>query len=535
MKNPLFLSLALLLYAATSSAQWVPVNNGLNNLNVNALVASGTYLFAGTLGTNAGVYRSTDNGASWGTVNTGLTHTDVLTLAACRKNRYGPANTLIAGTNMFGIYCTTDNGGRWYSGSVTDASIHAFAVEDTTTYAGTMYSGSYRSIDGGWNYSGINTGLSDGYGTLPVKALAANATHVFAGINAVNRNTTGVYRSTNRGGNWTQTAIKTLAVTALALIDSNLFAGITQYNGGPSGVYRSTDKGDNWTSVGLTGAASVYTLAVNGSDLFAGTTAGLYRSLNYGADWLSIGSGLPGSVNAIAILGTNIFVGISGGGVYRRALADALPIQLSMFEANVVQGNSVELRWKTLSEINNYGFEIQKATSPPEYTTVPNVFMEGHGTTSTPHEYSWIDSCPERGTYYRLKQIDQDGALNYSDGIRADGLTGVSNRAELPKSAVLEQNYPNPFNPTTTIKYTIGGVVALSGAPLSGVEGRISANVRVAVCDILGREVAVLVNEQKPAGSYEVSFDGSGLASGMYIYRLTAGSFVQSRTLLLLK
>jgi len=123
---------------------------------------------------------------------------------------------------------------------------------------------------------------------------------------------------------------------------------------------------------------------------------------------------------------------------------------------------------------------------------------------------------------------------------------------ELPTEFRLEQNYPNPFsagrrlpasrqgsasggNPTTTIGYTIGGVVALSGARLSGVEGRMSTNVRLAVYDILGRQVATLVNEPKAPGNYEVTFDGSGLASGVYIYRLTAGSFVQSLKMLLVR
>jgi hypothetical protein len=91
--------------------------------------------------------------------------------------------------------------------------------------------------------------------------------------------------------------------------------------------------------------------------------------------------------------------------------------------------------------------------------------------------------------------------------------------ATIPGSCGLDQNYPNPFNPKTGIRYQVSGV----------------SNARLVVYDLLGREVAVLVNEKKAPGSYEVRFDGSGLASGVYIYRLTAGMFVQSRTMLLLK
>ncbi len=84
---------------------------------------------------------------------------------------------------------------------------------------------------------------------------------------------------------------------------------------------------------------------------------------------------------------------------------------------------------------------------------------------------------------------------------------------------MLEQNYPNPFNPRTGIRYQVPGV----------------CEVKSAVFDLLGREVAVLVNEKKPPGTYEVSFNGSGLASGMYFYRLTAGSSIQTRAMMLVK
>ncbi|OQY70252.1 MAG: hypothetical protein B6D44_16160 [Ignavibacteriales bacterium UTCHB2] len=83
----------------------------------------------------------------------------------------------------------------------------------------------------------------------------------------------------------------------------------------------------------------------------------------------------------------------------------------------------------------------------------------------------------------------------------------------------LAQNYPNPFNPSTTIKYQL---------PKDGI-------VTLKVYDILGSEVATLVNEQKTAGRYEVSFDASKLASGVYIYRLQSGEYISSRKMMLLK
>jgi hypothetical protein len=108
-----------------------------------------------------------------------------------------------------------------------------------------------------------------------------------------------------------------------------------------------------------------------------------------------------------------------------------------------------------------------------------------------------------------------------------------------PLSYGLEQNYPNPFNPSTRIKYTVGGggeAGAGGSQPASGLAGGLgTSKTSLIVYDLLGRQVAVLVNEAKGPGSYEASFDAGGLATGMYVYRLTTGAFVQSRKMLLIR
>jgi hypothetical protein len=108
-------------------------------------------------------------------------------------------------------------------------------------------------------------------------------------------------------------------------------------------------------------------------------------------------------------------------------------------------------------------------------------------------------------------------------------ITGVDYGLSLPSRYMLEQNYPNPFNPTTTVRYTIGGVVALSGS-----EGP-ATMVKLAVYDILGREVAVLVDERKEPGTYTATWEATGMASGIYFYRLTAGAFSDAKKMLLLQ
>ncbi|MBK7632307.1 MAG: T9SS type A sorting domain-containing protein [Ignavibacteriales bacterium] len=137
-----------------------------------------------------------------------------------------------------------------------------------------------------------------------------------------------------------------------------------------------------------------------------------------------------------------------------------------------------------------------------------------------------MDENLASGKYlYRLKQIDFDGLFEYSNNVEV--VVAVPDRFEL------SQNYPNPFNPSTKIKYTIHDVtLSPDKNGINSVEG---SRVILKVYDILGTEVITLVNENKPAGNYEVTFDARTLSSGTYFYKLQAGSFVATKKLLLLK
>jgi hypothetical protein len=113
--------------------------------------------------------------------------------------------------------------------------------------------------------------------------------------------------------------------------------------------------------------------------------------------------------------------------------------------------------------------------------------------------------------------------------------TDVRSDGTVPAARVLEQNYPNPFNPATTIRFTVGGVAALSGAFPSGVEGPADSRVRLSVYDLLGREVTMLVDEQKQPGEYTATWDARGMASGVYFYRLIAGNACETKRMLLIR
>ena len=198
----------------------------------------------------------------------------------------------------------------------------------------------------------------------------------------------------------------------------------------------------------------------------------------------------------------------------------ALPIQLASFTATVVEGHHVRVDWTTLSEINNYGFEVQrKGQQDSLFTSLPNIFVPGHGTTNEPHQYSVIDSTatPARWSY-RLKQIDLDGTVHYTDPIIIEIPTSVAEN-NVPSEFSLQQNYPNPFNPSTIIRYGLPRTLA----------------VRILVYNTIGQQVELLVDQEQQAGYHEVAFHADGLASGVYFYRIEAGSFVDTKKMLVVK
>ncbi len=190
-------------------------------------------------------------------------------------------------------------------------------------------------------------------------------------------------------------------------------------------------------------------------------------------------------------------------------LSYIVPVELTSFTATS-NGADVELKWTTATEINNQGFEIEKMNNDGSFEQAG--YVAGFGTTTEPKAYSFIDSKLESGNYtYRLKQIDFDGTFTYTEEVNVE--------VELPLEYSLDQNYPNPFNPTTTIKYSI---------PEEGF-------VKLAVYNMLGEQVAAIVNTTQKAGRYEVNFNASQLSSGVYVYRIEAANFVASKKLMLLK
>ena len=189
---------------------------------------------------------------------------------------------------------------------------------------------------------------------------------------------------------------------------------------------------------------------------------------------------------------------------------EPVPVELISFSFDVIN-YKVKLNWTTATETNNSGFKILRSTqNDNEWNSIG--FVPGHGTTTETQFYSFTDESLSPDKYqYRLKQIDYDGSFEYSRIVEVI--------VESPQEFSLEQNYPNPFNPTTSIQYAISNMQFVT----------------IKVYDVLGNEVSTLVNEEKPAGNYEVEFNAAGIPSGVYFYQLKTGSFIQTRKMVLLR
>jgi hypothetical protein len=263
----------------------------------------------------------------------------------------------------------------------------------------------------------------------------------------------------------------------------------------------------------LSGTASDIFIFQSAATLITGTTCNV--TLLGGAVWSNVfwqvGSSatiegdFKGTILALTAITQNAGASsvITGRALARNGAvtvsgAEVLPVELTSFTSEL-KNNSVELYWTTATEVNNYGFNVEQRIENGEWNKIG--FVQGHGNSNSPKEYSFTDS-PLGGINfkYRLKQIDFDGTSEYSDEIEVN--------LNPPSRLTLVQNYPNPFNPSTNISFEIP----------------VKSNVVIKIYNVIGSEVADLLNEEKLPGRYQVEFNASYLPSGIYFYSINAGN-----------
>lgn len=608
-------------YRSTNNgAEWSAVNSGLpidgggGHYSVHSLVVCGANLLAAT---ESGVFLSTNNGSSWAGVTNGLPAYSAITDLAVNG-----ANVLVA--TWSGVFLSTNNGTSWTavnSGLPAHPGVSALAVNGENLFAATG-SGVFLSTNVGTRWSAsANTGLplSTDAGSLSnvIRPLVTSGMDLFVGCLATNgweHAGMGVFRSTDRGESWTpantgmnQSMVAAFAVSPDRAGETNLFAGT---EGG--GVFLSNNDGVDWTDIS-SGLADriVQCLAVKsesvGSDLFAGTRSGVFRSNDKGTTWSSVSTGLPPgtAIWSIAVNGTSLFAGTGGGGIFLSTNSGAnwsaaktgLPMVAWVYSLAVIDGNlfaSVAtdgVDWAGVYHSSNNGATWVAAESGlptrfivtcflgfPNAIRGTNVFAAtlGKGVfLSTDNGSSWrpVNNPPSavNGDVFReVLSMATDGTnlfagtsagvflsadkgaswISVDSGLRETGgegqslaasgaylfagtnghgvwrrplsemITGVAGQHDdTPSSFVLEQNFPNPFNPSTTIRFVLPQ----------------RSHVILSVFNILGQQVQTLFQGEKESGLHEVRFDASDLSSGVYLYTLRAGEIVESKRLFLLR
>jgi hypothetical protein len=377
---------------------------------------------------------------------------------------------------------------------------YAFADLGTTFFAGSSGDGVFRSTDNGTNWTAINNGLDTN-----VFSLAVSGTNLFAGTDD------GIFLSTNSGTSWTAAGLTGELVLSLAVSGTNLIAG-------SGSIFFSTNNGTNWTvaATGFPGFlhTACYSLVVSGTNSFAtfGPTyfiplrSGLMLSTNNGTSWTVVDTSFTDSLLfSLAVLGTNLFAG--GVGVHISTnngttwALDTTGMGFTSVSSFAVSGTNVFA--------GTYDGGVFLSTNNGTSWTAVNSGLPGGNS-------SYTRALTLVGTY--LFVVTDDGLVWRRP--LSEMITGVKDQNnDIPSQFILEQNYPNPFNPSTKIRYSVPQ----------------SSDVMIKVFDILGKEVATLVNEEKPAGSYDVNFDAAGLSSGIYFYKLQAGNFIETKKMILIR
>lgn len=405
----------------------------------------------------------------------------------------------------------------------------AVAFSQTTVNLGTASSFAVLAAAGITNTG--NTALTGDIGSYPTNTITGFPPGTFTGTNHGGDATTqGAMVDLKTAYN--DAAGRTGATTvATELGGTTLTAGVYNSAAGTFGITGTLTLSGTASAVFIFQMSTTFTTAASSSVILSGGVVWTNVFWQVGSSaTLGASSVLEGTILA----NTSISSG-DGAQVHGRLLAGAvtssgavtlinntaLPVELTSFTV-ALNKSAVELNWNTATEVNNYGFEIERlAISDKLLANSQKLnanswskigFVQGHGNSNSPKEYSFEDKNPQVGKLqYRLKQIDFDGAFEYSNVAEVE--------VEAPKQFTVYQNYPNPFNPTTNISYEIP----------------VKSNVVIKVYDVLGSEVVALLNEEKLPGRYQVEFKASHLPSGIYFYSINAGEYKSIKKMIVLK
>jgi photosystem II stability/assembly factor-like uncharacterized protein len=464
---------------------------GISSVNSSVATAAGR---------DGEIIRTTNGGSTWVAQQSGVASNlnNVSFSDADKGMVVGDSGTILYTTNG------GENWIRWNSTTIINLYAVHFIKNTNIAYAA-GYGHILKTTDGGINWTQIYS--------EPTPLFSMNFINENTGFVAGSR----VLKTTNGGVSWITSEINSgIIINAVSFSDENhgAMAGNT---GEGSIIFLTTNGGVSW-EYDFFSSQDMYGIYRSGiNDIFAagggkngeGSRGEIHHSTDGGNTWtlqyISVhrffGLSFLNSQYGYVVGEEGTILWTNNGGV---------PVELISFTASV-NDKDILLTWETATEINNKGFEVERKSSGSEYK--PINFIPGNGTTTDPKIYQYMDKNVFAGIYtYRLKQVDFDGNFAYSNEIKV-------NMNTVPDKFTLHQSYPNPFNPVTRIKFEIPS----------------KQMVELKVYDLLGREAAVLTKEELSPGIYERDWDASGYSSGIYYYRITAGTFNETRKMILVK
>jgi trimeric autotransporter adhesin len=528
--------------ARWNGSVWRPLGtsnaNGVNN-QVYVAVAVGNDIYVGgdfavaNLGGDLAVtsYIGRFNGSSWSGLGVdiakGVSSGAVNAIAVSGNDVYVGGSFLSVG-NMVALGVAKWNGSTWSvlgsgGGNGVIGRVNAIAVSGNDVYVG----GEFSQVNfGGTAVNATNIARWNGTSWL---ALGSGGNGVNGEVNAITVSGNDVYV----GGNFTQVAGGTVSanyiarwngsmwfplgsgggngmnslVSAITVSGNDVYVGgnFTQVAGGTvSANYIARWNGITWFPLGSGGgngvSGRVNAIAISGNDIYiggnftqaniGGTTIAANRVARWsGSSWSALGSGngngVNGFVDAIAISGNDIFV----GGLFTQANINGAPVTTTCF----AQWNGSA--WLPVGSGN------------------------GNGTNRSVQAFALLNRDIYMGGGFMQANVGSPiSSARFARYIR-NPLSIEKYRGEKPRFFALSQNYPNPFNPSTVIGYQLS----------------VLSEVKLEVFDMLGRNVATLVNARQTVGSYQTTFNAASLSSGIYFYKLQAGNFTQTRKMLLVK
>jgi len=497
MKKFILIVSAIITISTLGFSQWIYQNSGVSTNLYEIFFLD--EVNGWSVGANGVILMTTNGGTNWNIIPSGtnVSLSDILF--------FNPNNGMLIGDNGT-IKKSTDGGLNWFDiNSGVSLRLQRFSFIDSNNGwicgdGGLIL----KTTDGGdtWN---IQATLP-AYYLLDIWFNDVNTGWVCTSFNGE------IWKTTDGGNNW---SYKYETPSNERLHRIQFVNDIEGWAVGEWGlILKSTDGGESWFEQNSgTGEAMFGLFFTDNLHGFAvGKGENILRTTDGGNNWILYRSGPAFELYAVYFLDQNIGWATGSSGTILFTENSGIPVELVSFTA-AQSNDQIHLSWITATELNNQGFEIERTTTD-DWEKIG--FVNGNGTTTEIQYYSFIDENVPSGKYrYRLKQVDFDGTFEYSEIIEV--VVGT------PTEFSLGQNYPNPFNPSTTIKYQIPEL----------------SFVTLKVYDVLGNEIVTLVNEEEPAGEYEVEFSSSGgandLSSGIYFYQIKAGSYIETKKMILLR